>query len=80
MTLRYTFALRLWRGLPSQSLSTLLVTLLPHRCTLTGHSPAVFISVALSSRSRAPGITRQPALRRPDFPHPVGRDDLNRFA
>jgi len=30
---------------------------------------AVFISVALSSRSRALGITQQPALRCPDFPH-----------
>lgn len=41
---------------------------------------AVFISVALSSLSRALGITQQPALWRPDFPHPVGRDGLRHFA
>jgi len=74
--LSYTFALHLQRGLPSQSLSTLLVTLLPHRCTLTSTSEAVFISVALSSRSRALGVTQQPALWCPDFPRHCWRDSL----
>lgn len=49
--------------------------LLPHRCTLAcecslfrGRPSAVNISVALSSRSPAPGVTRLHALWCPDFP------------
>ncbi len=40
-----------------------------HRTTFELVTLAVFISVALSSRSRALGITQQPALWCPDFPH-----------
>lgn len=48
--------------------------LLLHPFTLTGHrclaapGPGGLLSVALSSRSPSPGVTRHPTLRSPDFP------------
>lgn len=119
----FPFNLASDRGLPSQSLPTLLVKLLTHRCTIacavashrqslpltacqikdlsvptfakrissqrryltvswlqriallqhvSPHPHKVFISVALSTRSRAPEFLRRPVLRCPDFPHLKG--------
>lgn len=57
-------------GLPGQYLSYCRWALTPplhHR--LCSKPSAVCISVALSSRSPAPDVIRQPALGCPDFPH-----------
>jgi len=55
MTSKYTLALHLQWGLPSRSLSTSLVTLLPHRCTLTrcrAENANKFASRALNDKWR----------------------------
>ncbi len=66
----YTWPCSGW-GLPCRSRCRLRGGLLPHRFTLarSGEAgPGGLFSVALSSRSPSPGVTRHPALRSPDFP------------
>lgn len=64
------------RGLPSRYLSiSLVVSYIKgqsppplHPCLCRNLPSAVYISVALSSRSPSLGVTQQPALWSPDFP------------